>query len=55
MTTPYNASTPAEWALVMRKAVELALRSGEVVSRRALLLALDRLDVLVRQEEQPCC
>lgn len=50
-TTPYDATTLRAWSAATRSAVEDALRLGEVVSRRALLASLDRLDVLIAGTE----
>lgn len=52
MNTPYDAASPEEWARLMRRAVEAALQAGETLSRRAVLLALDRLDALLAAARQ---
>lgn len=50
--TPYDAATPEEWARLMRRGVEDALKTDIVLSRRAVLLALDRLDALLADRPQ---
>lgn len=50
---PYSANSIAEWSALMREGVQQALRANEVVSRNALLAALDRLDALRASSETP--